>query len=196
MTPAAYGCSSFTMAVQMQTAGAEKKDQKPDEGAPSAAATAETQEAVSSGHLLRPGEAGLLIDDLLSLVSNVSKLFDRSAQVDEAALAGFASYFMSAQDEATAKENEIIDASRSHDDKVRPAPPPLPPPAPRPPPPPPTHRNPMFRAAVGTHRQLPPRARRQVPVPVHGEVRLGQGRRRRRRVCLARARVPVALHEL
>jgi hypothetical protein len=71
----------------------------------------------------------------------VSKLFDRSAQVDEAALAGFAAYFESSQGDATAKENKIVDASLSHYEKVR-----CPPPSPHPPPyytPPPSSYSPQ-----------------------------------------------------
>jgi hypothetical protein len=150
MTPAAHGCCSFAMAVKMQTVIAkspgpvparaagfntkkEDKDEKPGStaevskigrqetaigrGVTRAAAALKGSE---TGLPLSPGEAGVLIDDLLSLVPTMFKLYDRSAEVDDAALLSFADFFARAEVELwTGERGLLAKAAKFNDGKVR-----------------------------------------------------------------------------
>jgi hypothetical protein len=124
LTPVAHGCTAFSMAAKVDTASADKKrDAKPSAGA-TTAIIQETQEAASedamSGRSLRTDQAADILDDVLSLVPTMFKLYDRSAEVDEAALVGFADYFARAKVEPSAGERKLLaTADKFNDGKVR-----------------------------------------------------------------------------
>ncbi|GMI36944.1 hypothetical protein TeGR_g9326, partial [Tetraparma gracilis] len=113
LTPVACGCTAFSMAAKMQTAVADKKrDARPSAGATTA--MIEMQETASgishavSGLELRADQAAVILDDLLSLVPTVFKLYDRSAEVDEEALSSFADYFARAEVEPSTSERGLL----------------------------------------------------------------------------------------
>ncbi|GMI42652.1 hypothetical protein TeGR_g12569, partial [Tetraparma gracilis] len=113
LTPVAHGCTAFSMAAKVNTASADKKrDAKPSAGATTA--MIEMQETASgishavSGLELRADQAAVILDDVLSLVPTMFKLYDRSAEVDEAALVGFADYFARAKVEPSAGERKLL----------------------------------------------------------------------------------------
>ncbi|GMI35816.1 hypothetical protein TeGR_g4303, partial [Tetraparma gracilis] len=123
LTPVAHGCTAFSMAAKVDTASADKKrDAKPSAGA-TTAIIQETQEAASEdamlGRSLRTDQAADILDDVLSLVPIMFKLYDRSAEVDEAALVGFADYFARAKVEPSAGERKLLaTADKFNDGKL------------------------------------------------------------------------------
>jgi hypothetical protein len=68
---------------------------------------------------LTRSEGLLLLDDLLSLPSILTKHFDRSAEIDEAALAGLVARFDDPGCFPKAHENKLIDRSIGYANKVR-----------------------------------------------------------------------------
>ncbi|GMI51799.1 hypothetical protein TeGR_g2183, partial [Tetraparma gracilis] len=132
ITPAAHGCCGFAMAVKMRTAGAEREDEgeKPGE-AEEASETGRQETAIGRGVTraaaalkrsenglpLSPGEAGVLIDDLLSLAPTIFKLYDRSAEVDEAVQESLAEHFLRARTNPNEPENKMMDKSLEFMDK-------------------------------------------------------------------------------
>ncbi|GMI30183.1 hypothetical protein TeGR_g3207, partial [Tetraparma gracilis] len=104
LSAAPHGCTRCAMTARVETAG---KGEKPSDG--SATATGVETQTAAIGLQLRPEQAGAVLDDLLSLVSIMFNLCDRSDEVDVQVEKSFAEYFLATRTHPTAAENKMIE---------------------------------------------------------------------------------------
>jgi hypothetical protein len=109
------------MAFKMQTAGVEKNEDK--NSGPTAGLAQDAVIDASVGVALHPSQAALVMDDLLSLLPTLFKMFDRSDEVDLRVNETLSKYFASARIENTESEKKFIDSYVKLDNKVRTPPP-------------------------------------------------------------------------